>query len=61
MFGAAIGGFAGSEQGVTSVEYAVMLALILMVIFSAISALGSSSSGMWANDLSQVQSATGGS
>jgi pilus assembly protein Flp/PilA len=53
--------FLGSEQGATSVEYAVMLALILVAIFTAITALGSSSSGIWANDASQIQNALGAS
>lgn len=35
------------EDGATAVEYAVMLALILTAIISAVSAVGSGSGGMW--------------
>ena len=44
----------GDEDGATAVEYAVMLALILMVIIGAIGSVGSTSGGMWGgiqNDL----------
>ena len=46
------------DQAATAVEYAVLLALILVAVISAISAVGSSTSGIWANDVSQI---TGGS
>jgi len=42
--------FLRSEDGPTSVEYAVMLALILMSCVVTIRALGSTSGGMWANN-----------
>jgi Flp pilus assembly pilin Flp len=61
MIGSGLGIRAGSEEGATSVEYAVMLALILVVIFSAISAFGNSSSGIWAQDTTQIVSALGAS
>ena len=35
------------EEAVTSVEYAVVLALILMAILGAIGSLGSETGGMW--------------
>ena len=35
------------EDGATAVEYAVILALILMVIIGAIGSVGSASGGMW--------------
>ena len=35
------------EEAATSVEYAVVLALILMVTIGAIGALGAQSGGMW--------------
>ena len=49
------------DQAATAVEYAVLLALILVVIISAINALGNSAHGLWANDASQIEAATGGS
>jgi len=36
-----------NEEAVTSVEYAVVLALILMTILGAIGSLGSETGGMW--------------
>ncbi len=46
-----------NEDGATSVEYAVVLALILMAIFGAIGSLGSQTGGMWSGivgDLAEV-------
>ena len=37
------------EDGTTSVEYAVLLALILMAIFGAIGSFGGQAGGMWGN------------
>ena len=34
-------------EGATAVEYAVMLAMILMVLIAGISAVGGQSGGMW--------------
>ena len=47
------------DQAATAVEYAVLLALILVAIISAISALGSSSSGLWAGDANVIDAAAG--
>jgi pilus assembly protein Flp/PilA len=44
----------GDEDGATAVEYAVMLALILITIIGAIGSVGSQTGGMWGgiqNDL----------
>ena len=49
------------DQAATAVEYAVLLALILLAIISAINALGNSAHGIWANDANQIETATGGS
>jgi len=43
--------FLKAEDGPTAVEYAVMLALIIVVLIAAISTIGSTTSGMY-NDLS---------
>lgn len=50
--------FLKDESGPTAVEYAVMLALILVVLMSAITAVGNSTSGLWSSDVSQIQTAT---
>ena len=49
------------DQAATAVEYAVLLALILMAVISAISAVGDSTSGLWASDANQIETAIGGS
>ncbi len=41
--------FLRNEDGPTAVEYAVMLALIIVVCLAAISALGTSASGLFTN------------
>ncbi|MDA0835364.1 MAG: Flp family type IVb pilin [Planctomycetota bacterium] len=45
------------ESGPTAVEYAVMLALILMSVITAVSAVGSGSGGMWGNVDTQLDAA----
>ena len=49
------------DQAATAVEYAVLLALILVAVISAINAVGNSTHGIWANDANQIEAATGGS
>ena len=49
------------DQAATAVEYAVLLALILVAVISAINAVGHSTSDLWANDANQIDAATGGS
>ena len=39
--------FMASEDGPTAVEYAVMLALILIAIIGAIGAVGAQTGGLW--------------
>ena len=41
--------FLKNEEGPTAVEYAVMLALIIVVCIAAVTALGGSVSGVFAN------------
>ena len=41
--------FLKEESGPTAVEYAVMLALILIVIFAAVANIGTTTSGMFNN------------
>ena len=47
------------DQATTAVEYAVLLALILLAIFSAVSALGNGVHSIWANDANQIEAAGG--
>jgi pilus assembly protein Flp/PilA len=49
------------EDAATAVEYAVLLALILIVIIAAINSLGNTSSGVWNTDTSRITTAIGGS
>ncbi|WP_149115381.1 Flp family type IVb pilin [Limnoglobus roseus] len=49
--------FLKKEDGPTAVEYAVMLALIIVVCIAAVTALGSSASGVFAN--AQLNAAAG--
>ncbi|MGA7495705.1 MAG: Flp family type IVb pilin [Isosphaeraceae bacterium] len=46
------------DQAATAVEYALLLALILVAVISAINAVGNTTSGIWANDVNKI---TGGS
>jgi len=49
--------FLRDDEAATAVEYAVMLALVLLAVFGAVGALGSQSGGMWGNivgDLTEV-------
>jgi pilus assembly protein Flp/PilA len=52
----ALVGFVKDENGPTAVEYAVMLALIIVVCIAAITALGTNSS----NTFSYISSVIGG-
>jgi pilus assembly protein Flp/PilA len=56
MFTNALIGFLKDESGPTAVEYAVMLALIIVVCLAAITTLGSNAN----NTFSEVGSAIGG-
>ncbi|HEY2252759.1 MAG TPA: Flp family type IVb pilin [Planctomycetaceae bacterium] len=53
--------FLRDEHASTAVEYAVMLALILMVIIGSIVTLGQGSGGMWSNNGAQLQAVGFGS
>lgn len=44
-----------NEEAVTSVEYAVMLAMILMAVIGAIGSLGSQTGGMWGSIRSNME------
>ncbi len=41
--------FIRDEEGTAAVEYAVMLAMILLSVIGAITSVGTSNGGMWGN------------
>ncbi|MBC7351026.1 MAG: Flp family type IVb pilin [Thermogutta sp.] len=47
--------FIGEEDGATTVEYAVMLALLIAVMIGAISQVGSQTNGLWSGIISDLQ------
>ncbi len=53
--------FCRDENAVSAAEYAVLLALILLAIITAIDAVGNTSSGIWANDTNKISTAIGAS
>lgn len=55
----AVGEFLKQEDGPTAVEYAVLLALIILVVYGAVATLGSNTNGTFANPT--LQSATSSS
>jgi pilus assembly protein Flp/PilA len=48
------------ESGPTAVEYAVLLALIVVTLMGAVNAMGNTTSGIWAQNASQIISALTG-
>ena len=44
-----------SEEGTVAVEYAVMLALILMAMFGTIAMIGGQTGGLWGRIFSRLQ------
>lgn len=46
-----------NEDGPTSVEYAVMLALIIAMCIAAIKTVGSHTSGIWASNDTKLEEA----
>ncbi len=53
--------FLGHEAAATTVEYAVMLALIIIVAIVGIRNFGTQTSSVWSNNLSEIETATSGS
>lgn len=47
------------ESGATAVEYAVMLALILLALLASISTVGVGTGGIWSNNSSEIDTAFG--
>ena len=52
--------FLREEEGPTAVEYAAMLALILLIALAAIRTFGVRASELWAGDSSELKDALGG-
>jgi pilus assembly protein Flp/PilA len=50
--------FLQAEEAATAAEYAVLLALILLAVISAITQVGNSTSGLWQNDVNRITSAS---
>ncbi len=57
--GTAVARFLKSEDGPTAVEYAVMLALIIVVCITAITALGSNANNTFSYVATQVGNTSG--
>lgn len=49
--------FFKAQDGVTAVEYAVLLALIVVACIAAVKAVGDKTSGIWASNKSELDSA----
>jgi Flp pilus assembly pilin Flp len=49
--------FLRDEEAATAVEYAVLLALILISVISAIGSVGVGTGGLWSNILSSMNAA----
>jgi pilus assembly protein Flp/PilA len=45
------------DEAATAVEYAVLLALILVLVISAVKSFGSANGGLWSNNVTQMQNA----
>lgn len=43
------------DEAATAVEYAVMLALILLAVIGSVAALGSQNGGLWGNNSTAMQ------
>ena len=52
--------FLFSEDGATAVEYAVLLALILMAVIGAIGTVGAETGGLWGDIDSELSGTTFG-
>lgn len=57
MITSSVRNFFRDEDGPTAVEYAVMLALVLMAVIGAINSVGNSTSAMWQDNATQISEA----
>lgn len=58
--GSPMQGPSSRDDGATAAEYAILLALIVAAVVTAIRAVGDTSSGAWANDVDRIRSAIDG-
>ena len=56
ILGGAVNRFFKNQEGATAIEYALICALIVIVCVAAMTALGSSSNGLWGKVNSNVSS-----
>ena len=47
------------DSGATAVEYAVMLALILLAIIASVATVGVGTGGLWSNNSTEIDTAFG--
>ena len=52
--------FRRDERGATSIEYGLIIALIFLVILSALTAFGGTSSGLFNTAMNTIRTAMGG-
>ncbi len=52
-----LGTILASEEAATAVEYAVMLAFIIIACIAAIQSLGDANSGMWSGNKAKLDAA----
>lgn len=52
--------FIRDESGATALEYGIILALMFLVILSALTAFGGTSSGIFNNAMNAIRTAMGG-
>lgn len=50
-----VNGFLAEENGTTSTEYAVIIALIIVVCIAAFATMGSANSNLWTNNTDQIE------
>jgi pilus assembly protein Flp/PilA len=56
----AVSAWLQDESGPTAVEYAILLALIVVTLMGAVNTVGNTTSGIWARNVSQIISAMSG-
>jgi pilus assembly protein Flp/PilA len=61
MISTSIYRFFQADEAATAAEYAVLLALILLALISAVTAVGNSTSGLLSSDTNQISAACNGS
>lgn len=60
MISSRIRKFSVDQEAATTAEYAIMLALILFAVISAVAAVGNSTVGLWNRDATMISNAMNG-